>query len=55
MPPCRQASKVKCNGNPSFTRMRCALCCIVLGDVKFYEEAEEVLSHLKRLGTPMIL
>ncbi|WP_245476687.1 hypothetical protein [Bradyrhizobium sp. Leo170] len=25
------------------------------GDVKFYEEAEEVLSHLKRLGTPMIL
>jgi len=24
-------------------------------DVKFYEEAEEVLSHLKRLGTPMIL
>jgi hypothetical protein len=25
------------------------------GDVKFYEEAEEVLSRLKRLGTPMIL
>jgi hypothetical protein len=25
------------------------------GDFKFYEEAEEVLSHLKRLGTPMIL
>jgi hypothetical protein len=25
------------------------------GEVKFYEEAEEVLSHLKRLGTPMIL
>lgn len=24
-------------------------------DVKFYEEAEEVLSRLKRLGTPMIL
>jgi hypothetical protein len=24
------------------------------GEVKFYEEAEEVLSHLKRLGTPMI-
>jgi hypothetical protein len=23
--------------------------------LKFYEEAEEVLSHLKRLGTPMIL
>ena len=25
------------------------------GEVKFYEEAEEVLSHLKRLGTPMVL
>lgn len=24
-------------------------------DVKFYEEAEEVLSRLKRLGTPLIL